>query len=372
MSVNSTPRFASIGKLYLDPMSPRLGRHRMEVETSQEQLLECMSAWKLDELGRSYLASRGFWPREPLIVAVEPIYRQKKALVVIDGNRRLAALHYLKNAVEGQPSSQKWKEIAAASTIPKTLFSKIPYVIADSRDEVNDFLGFRHITGIKQWDADEKAGFIVQLVDGNNLSYDQVARKIGITTPAVRRHYIAFHIRSQFEQHVVEFPREGTGCRFAVLYDSIQKTGVQGYLGLNLNAAPKAARTPIHKSRFPQLAHFSRWIYGTQTIEPLVTEPRLISDFGKILESETATKYLEATTSPKFDVALHLVECDGRDLVRLVSSACEQIEEALRIIHLFKPSPDLQIVVNRIMEDASRLLSTKQAITTQLASAKRK
>lgn len=365
MSVTSTLRFASITKLYLDPLSPRIGRNCMEVAASQEQLLEWMLAWKLDELGRSYLANRGFWTYEPLLVAVEPIYQQKRAHVVIDGNRRLAALRCLKNAVEGQPLSKKWEQIAAEATIPKALFSKIPYVVADSRDEAKDSQGFRHVTGIKQWDADEKAGFIVQLVDGDNLSYDQVARKIGVSTSAVRQHYIAFHIRSQIEQHVVEIPRESTGCRFVVLYDSIQKTGVQAYLGLNLNAAPKAARTPIQKNRLPQLAFFSRWIYGTHTTEPLVTEPRMISDFGKILESEAATKYLEETEAPIFDVALLFTDCDQRVILHLVNSAREQIEETLRTINLLKPSPDLQRIVTRFKNDARRLLSMTEATTVK-------
>lgn len=338
----------------------------MRPNTPQEQLLEWMAAWKLDELALSYLESGGFWSHEPLIVVAEPLYRQKKALVVVEGNRRLAALNYLKNAIDGHPASHRWESMVADVEIPKRLFSEIPYVLADTREDVQAFLGFRHVTGIKQWDADEKAGFIVQLVDGSNLSYDQVARKIGSTAPAVRRHYIAFHVLLQIEENVADFPREAAERRFAVLYDSIQKAGAQSYLGLDLNAAPKAARTPVPKKRLRQLAHFSRWIYGTTTVGPLVTDTRLISDFGKILESEKAIAHLEEASAPKFEVAFQLAGGDEPELVRLISSACEQIEEALRTIHLFKTSRDLQKVVRRLGADATRLLSTFPAIQKQL------
>ena len=371
MAVSTTLLRGDVEALKLDPMNPRLGRHRMSPDTPQDQLLEWMGEWKLEELALSYLGSGGFWSHEPLIVVKELLYK-KKALVVVEGNRRLAALICLKNTLNGDPPSKKWSEMLNGETIPPKLLTDVPYVLADSREDVQAFLGFRHVTGIKQWDADEKAGFIVQLVDGSNLTYDQVARKIGSTTPTVRRHYIAYQLLLQMESTIDDFPIERAERRFAVLYDAIQKHGAQEYLGLSVTAAPDAAKSPIKKKRLSNLAHFSRWLYGTKTIEPLVRDTRQISDFGTILESVRAIEYLENTEQPKFEIAFQLAGGDEPELIRLLSTACDQIEESLRTIHLHKSSQPLQKVVHRLGADATQLLATFPAIRKRLEEGDRK
>jgi hypothetical protein len=366
MSKSPNTSFANIDDLYLDPMNPRLGRHRMDKATSQLKLLEWMSEWKLEELASSYLESEGFWSHEPLIVVSEPIYSKPDAFVVVEGNRRLAALKYLREVVKGTSKSSKWKELIKGYKVPTHLFTRVPYVLADSRQDVQAFLGFRHVTGIKQWDADEKAGFITQLIDDNKFTYEQVARKIGSTTPAVRRHYVAYQVLLQIEDVVDGFPREKAEHRFAVLYDALQRQGTQQYLDIDVNAEPKAAKRPVKPKRHQRLAHFSRWLYGTTTTEPLITDTRLISQFGKILESSIATTYLETTQQPIFEIALKLAGGDIPELVRLISNASDSIEEALRTIHLHKDEKELQKAIKRLGADVFQLLNTFPAIRREL------
>ena len=68
------------------------------------------NAWVLDELALSYLESGGFWSHEPLIAVEESLYGEQ-CLVVVEGNRRLAALIALKQTSEGRPISQKWSSM---------------------------------------------------------------------------------------------------------------------------------------------------------------------------------------------------------------------------------------------------------------------
>ena len=114
-----------------------------------------MRDWTLDELAVSFLES-GFWIQEAVLVVEEVLYGEK-GLVVVEGNRRIAALMYLKDAIEGKPASRKWAAIAEAKEPPPDLFEKIPYIKADSRKDIEAFLGFRHVTGIKEWNPAEKA-----------------------------------------------------------------------------------------------------------------------------------------------------------------------------------------------------------------------
>lgn len=61
-----------------------------------------------------------------------------------------------------------------------------------SRRDVQAYLGFRHVTAIKQWAPAEKAFFITFLIEEEGLSYEKVMRQIGSNTPTVSRQYIAY------------------------------------------------------------------------------------------------------------------------------------------------------------------------------------
>jgi len=106
MNVSTELQYAGLNNFYLDAKNPRLGRSEANANLSQEEVLDLMRNWVLDELARSYLES-GFWTHEALLVVEEELYG-KDQLVVVDGNRRLAALIYLQRAINGNPVSKRW------------------------------------------------------------------------------------------------------------------------------------------------------------------------------------------------------------------------------------------------------------------------
>ena len=74
-----------------------------------------------------------------------------KALVVVDGNRRVAALHYLRDAIKGNPPSRQWFDMLEGTVVPTNrLFSHIPYLIAggSSRRPVRSSV-LENVAGIK-------------------------------------------------------------------------------------------------------------------------------------------------------------------------------------------------------------------------------
>ncbi|MFW6116327.1 MAG: hypothetical protein ACOC6F_01240 [bacterium] len=356
MAISTELRFASIDDLRLDPMNPRLGRRTADKNTTQERIMELMRDWTLEELALSYLENGGFWTHEALLVVEERLYGEP-SLIVVEGNRRLAALMYLRDADEGQPASPKWEEIAESAELPANLFSRVPYILVDSRQDVQAFLGFRHVTGIKQWDADEKAAFIARLIDEQGLTYRQVMRKIGSKTPAVRKHYIAYRTLLQIEEFVEDFDPMLAENRFAILYMSIGTEGARTFLRIDMNAEPEDARTPVPEDRFHKLASFSRWLFGTEDTLPLVSDTRQVSAFGKILESEEAVDYLEGASNPNFQVAFRIAGGDEAEIIRYVRDAADNLELALSRAHLYRGSNELQQAVRRLGSDAMQLLS---------------
>lgn len=356
MAISTQLDYASIDELYLDPMNPRLGRQNMNRDLSQEKILEIMEAWTLEELALSYLENGGFWTHEALLVIKEELYGAPR-LVVVEGNRRLAALRYLYNAYNGRPASRKWEAISQTAEPPPNLFSRVPYVLVDSREDVQAFLGFRHVTGIKQWDADEKAGFIAKLIDEQGMTYEQVMRKIGSKTPTVRQHYIAYRLLLQIEDTVEDFEPQLAENRFAILYMSIDTEGAKRYLHIDMMAEPEAAKRPVPEEHTQNLVNFARWLFGTEDVSPLVTDTRQVSSFGKILESEKAVEYLERSSIPKFEVAFRIAGGDEAEIVKLIEDAADNLELALTGAHLYKGSVPLQKAVHRLGAHALQLLS---------------
>jgi hypothetical protein len=367
MAIHNELRYEDTENLLLDPMNPRLGRNVTALDVPQSEVLESMSAWTLDELAVSFLEGGGFWTHEALLVTEEILYG-KPSLVVVEGNRRLAALKLLRQAFQTpEESSKKWLGIAAGGTAADNLFTKVPYIYVDSRKEIEAFLGFRHVTGIKEWRPAEKAEYIARLVDGG-LSYKQVMRKIGSKTPAVRQNYISYRLLLQMEDTVEDLAVEKVQERFSVMYIALKTEGGKKYLSIDILAEPNEAKRPVPDTHLRSLAHFSEWLFGTKVKPPLFTDSRRVNDFGRILESPIAVKYLEESSDPRFDVALQRAGGDEPELLRLLGDAGDSIELALMKAHLYKNSKEIQEAVERVGRDSAQLLQIFPVVREKLAS----
>ena len=264
---------ASLDELNLDAKNPRLGRHRVEQELSQDEVLQLMKEeWSLEEVAVSLLES-GYWPQEAVIAVREDVGRKKNALVVIEGNRRLAALKLIFRTRDGDETSQKWKELIEGYPVAAfARLERIPYISQPSRQSVRAYLGFRHVTGIKEWNPAEKAQFIAELIEKEKLTYDQVRKRIGSKTPAVRQNYISYRLLLQMEDRSEEIDVRKVEQRFSVLYLSLRTEGVRRYLQINISADPQTARKPVPDERLEQLANFARWLFGDEDHEPVVAD----------------------------------------------------------------------------------------------------
>jgi hypothetical protein len=365
MAISGILQYAALDDLYLDPMNPRLGRNNTGREVSQERVLDSMRDFTLDEIALSYVESGSFWTQEALLVTREKLDGESR-LVVIEGNRRLAALIYLSRAVNGNPVSPKWGEIAREAGELSNLFSEIPSFFVDSREEIEAFLGFRHVTGIKEWGPAEKAEFIARLIDEQGMDYRQVMRKIGSKTPTVRRLYISYRILLQIEESVEDIPPEKVEGRFSVMYLSLRTQGVRTYLNIDIQADPEMAKRPVPQDHLKALTHFARWLFGTKEQEPLFTDSRLTDRFGEMLESTEAIQYLETAQRPKFEVAYEIAGGDELDIVRYLQQAAYHIEWALGRVHHYKKSPGIQDAVRMVGADARQLLSLFPSIRAKI------
>ncbi len=312
-----------------------------------------MNAWSLEELASSFLQS-GFWPQEALLVVEEQLAGRLRK-VVVEGNRRLAALKMLKNAFDGEPDSKAWRELIAHHKEPEKLFAEIPYILISSRKDVIAFLGFRHVTGIKEWNPAEKAEYISDLIEEHRMTYDEVRKRIGSKAETVRRNYISYRLLLQMEGEK-DIDSARVEDKFSVLYLSLRSVGVQKYLQIDIQAEPGHARRPVPKARLEALAKFAVWMFGDDNHDPIVKESRYVDRFGKVLLDKKAVSYLERTERPNLDFAYRIAGGDELETLELLQKAADNAEQALSLVHHYKSSSQIQTAVKRLGIDAYQLL----------------
>jgi hypothetical protein len=357
--------------LYLDPNNPRLGRHNIEKKLGQEGILDIMKDWTLEELAVSFLES-GFWPQEALIVVREPLSGEKNpVLIVVEGNRRLAALKMMARAREKkQGVPERWLELIRGYKAEAfDSIKEIPYILKKSRKEVRAYIGYRHVTGIKEWNPAEKAEYIAQLIEDEKLTYEQVRKRIGSKMPTVRQNYISYRLLLQMENRSDKIDVGRVEDRFSVLYLALRTRGVQTYLDIDIEADPKTAKAPVPSGKLKQLENFARWLFGAEDQEPIISDSRQVDDFGRILENATAIQYLERNERPSFSVARRMAGVAESDVSSHLERAADEIEEALKAAHQHKSSKRLQAAVKRVGVDAFQLLALFPGIKKELLEA---
>ncbi|OCX66857.1 hypothetical protein BFP70_04050 [Thioclava sp. SK-1] len=346
--------YADLSHIALDPKNPRLGRSAHQKNLAQDEIFDLMRDWSLEELATSFLES-GFWAHEAVLCVEEEIHGDDR-LVVIEGNRRIAALKRLKKAYDGDETSRKWLEIIEGIQEPEKLFSEVPFIRLEERGEVDAFLGFRHVTGIKEWAPPEKAQFIAKLIDQNGLSYRDVMRQIGSKTPTVQRNYIAYSILMQMEE------TEGLDVgkvedKFSVLFLSLARTDVRNFLGLRekFEVPPEQVRPPISEEFVPRLKEYSRWLFGDEENAPVVTDSRQVDKFSKVLASDEGLDYLRTVRRPSLEKAFVIAGGDQEELYELMTTAAYNVEEALSSIHHYADDEKLIRIVQRLSSNVAQI-----------------
>lgn len=363
MSVSTSIEYHKLDDLLLDPHNPRLGRHRMG-RLSQIELLKFIDDWTLDELAVSYIEGGGYWSHEPLFILKDAEVSTSQ-FVVVEGNRRLGALLLLREAVEGTAKSRKWKDIAVdferSGLSKKGLFERIPCLRVDSRNDLDEYLGFRHVTGIKQWNPAEKAQFISMLLIDRDFSYEEVRKKIGSRTSTVKQLHIAYRILIQIENDLHEDeapPEEELEERFSLLYSAIRLETIRDYIGISLEMDKNAALNPVKKRDMPKLANLTRCLYGVEKggVQRFVSDTRQLEKFGKILSSTEARAYVLESTRPDFDLAYQIAGGNQEEVASIIVGASRDIRSILSTIHLYSKKKEIRVAVADFGADAIALL----------------
>lgn len=184
---------AEVRDLILDPENPRLPE---AVPRDQASML----TWLFEnsnpgELASSMLAN-GFFPHEPLIVIPGSV---DSSMIVVEGNRRLAALTILLGLPTAEEAGLDFTFEARPSADQLERLRVVECLVVADRDQVRKYLGFRHIGGVMPWSPEAKARYLqdevsAAIADHSTNPFRDVGRRVGSNAAGVRGPYIALRL----------------------------------------------------------------------------------------------------------------------------------------------------------------------------------
>lgn len=159
--------------------------HNSSVQTATLRLLEENSKYNLDELRTSILAN-GYISLERIVVT--PYQYAEDHLLVIEGNRRIAALKTLIRDNDDGVLTLNETQIEQFSNIPIAILNPEEQGLLSAHHII---MGIRHISGPQEWGAYQQAFLIKQLVDDEGKDFDDIAEHMNISPYETRRRYRA-------------------------------------------------------------------------------------------------------------------------------------------------------------------------------------
>ncbi len=276
-----------VEKLLYDDTNPRLaGEGLRRTPDSVQKFLEGPPHYALHLEGS--IVENGFIPYEPLVVR-----KQGDNFVVIEGNRRLAAVkHILSNATKYTPHL-----IQHLQTIPVLIFHE--KLDQSHIEEIQTYLGVKHLFGFREWPPLSKAIFLDRRIKSKR-DIEVLCRELNITRPVIRRYLIPYRLRKREKEIFRNVNLED----FWALAESFGRTSIRAYIALKADSATLTIKK-INKRKLRYLAEF---LYGKGKNKEgrRITDTRQIKYLARVLANAEATKELEK--GAPLDEAYLLVE----------------------------------------------------------------
>ena len=354
--------FIAVDDLRFDQINPRF--HGEEENESQDVIARRL--WRefaVDEIADS-IAANGFFQHEPLFVIPEgddgPPY------VVIEGNRRLAAVKLL--------CSAKLRREVKATNLPEATderqqeLRRIPAIITQ-RGEVWPLIGFKHVNGPQHWDSMAKAEYIAWVHEKIGVPLSEIAQQLGDRNITVVRLYGGLTALKQAER-AGEFNRDHRFKKrfyFSHLYTALGYKGVMDYLGTNSKRLQAGDSDPVPTDKLGNLGRVCLWLYGDKELgkPPLIRRQNPdLRHLSATLETPVGRAALESGQG--LDSALDIAKGDTRILRDALIEAKTVLQTAKgRVVTGYRGAPDIReyardvLALARTIEEEMRLIDVE-------------
>jgi len=347
-----TIEFISTKDLYFDAENPRLPN---TIDGSDEA---AVINWMLEnenvtELMAS-IAEKGFFAAEPLLV--QP---GKKAgeFIVIEGNRRLTAVKLLIKPFLAKRRKGTIDEIIKEAKEIDNL-DKLPVIKFDKSEDIQLYLGYRHITGVQPWDALAKARYLKKLKQSLTEEspqdvYKSLAKIIGSRVDHVKLLLTGLEVYNKIEDENF-FGITGLdekSIKFGVLYTAINNSNIATFIGIDLDA-----NNPLENLKSDELKELSIWMFeknkGGFT---RLGESRNLRLLNKVVENARA---LEAFRKEKSLIDAVLLTDEPVEIFKIsIQDSLSKIQTARDYMHLIEDPNTMYEEVLREIRQLSKTIS---------------
>lgn len=285
-----TVQTISTTQLHFDPENPRF--YRLNSHASDEELIGDM----LDEEGVSDLmmsiGQKGYFAGEPLLVTEED-----GELVVVEGNRRLAAVKLLNREIEA-PARRSTSVEKVISEITVAAPTDLPCIVYPTRKDVVRYLGYRHITGIKEWDSLSKAKYLANIRDEfyPDLSVSEqmqaLAKDIGSRSDYVSKLLAALNLYINAENaNFYGLPMTAKDVTFSFITTALGYNNIANWLGLESGTDIDAQGLVVEN-----LKNLFAWMFAKDPQgRTILGESRKLNEIAAIVTNGDAIEVLMKT-----------------------------------------------------------------------------
>lgn len=276
----NNPRFAELGDSS-DPV-PEL---RIAEELVQRDAFERMKSQRFDvaEL-RDTIKTVGYLPMDRIVVRSWRGNRDgaRTRYLVIEGNRRIAALRWLKELHDTGRETLTEEQLQNFTHLPALLLDQ-----ERAPDTVTLILpGLRHVSGVKEWGPYQKARAVFVLREAGN-SPQEVAQSLGLSTRVANQLWRSYLALEQMRADE-EFGEFADPRMYSYFEEIMKKPNVRDWLVWS--------DTDRRFTNEGGTRELYSWIVGEPTegegegnrAEPKLSEAKSIRDLSTFIEDEAA------------------------------------------------------------------------------------
>ena len=351
------PEYVPVDDLHLDSRNPRI--QQVGEDLDEQSILGILwREYSVEEVALS-IAQNGFFPHEPLFAAEED-----GKLIVIEGNRRLAAVRLLRDS--GLREQLQAKTLPTISDERTAALASLP-VIHCQRNEIWQYIGFKHVNGPQAWNSFAKAEYIAWVRNELGTELADIANTIGDTHSTVARLYRAYMALRQAEDRGVYDREQRTRKHFSFshLYTGLDYQGIREFTGVADLDPPK--EKPIPASRMKHFGELCVWLWGDKSRD----QPALIRsqnphlrELDETLKSADGIRALRAGYGlrPSLDVA----RGDTALFREALLKAKQSLQDArAKVVTGFAGEADLSREIEEIVSLADALYEDMSDVTVE-------
>jgi hypothetical protein len=332
-----------IRQLVLDPSNPRL-KHRDETADQVEIAREIAQHYDAISLAR-LIANNGYYKNSALLV-----YRNEKGqYIVAEGNRRLTAVLGLTNSEfrDSYPQRAEWLKLSESKWARHA--TQLPVYIFDGPTTLRPIIAAEHLNRKLSWEPYQKAREIVNLIDVEGYSFDDLSKLSGIAKSDLKRMYRDFKVCKSLIK--VGFAESVLTSDFSKLGEVTRDKNLSEYSGLPAEKEVVPGHLALDDSKLEQRLEVFNFVFGEDSVTP---DSRQIRDLGKVVTEVESLSHLRETRDLPESLEIYRLKRENNieSTSKLLAKALDQLERIFSKVAKDKDDPQLSSQVLRAKEIA--------------------